>query len=147
MFCIISDIDGTLANCDHRRHHVEGKKKDWDAFFAEMGDDAPKYKVINTYHALLKIGGIEEGILCTGRFEKDREKTQTWLEENFVSYEHLLMRKDGDFRPDEVVKEEMLDQLLALGYEPYLVLDDRDKVVKMWRSRGLTCLQVAEGDF
>ena len=27
------------------------------------------------------------------------------------------------------------------------VLDDRNQVVKMWRENGLTCLQVAEGDF
>lgn len=27
------------------------------------------------------------------------------------------------------------------------VLDDRNKVVKMWRELGLTCLQMAEGDF
>jgi hypothetical protein len=27
------------------------------------------------------------------------------------------------------------------------VLDDRNQVVDMWRSIGLICLQVAEGDF
>jgi hypothetical protein len=28
-----------------------------------------------------------------------------------------------------------------------LCLDDRNSVVKLWRDLGLTCLQVAEGDF
>lgn len=28
-----------------------------------------------------------------------------------------------------------------------IVFDDRNSVVKMWRLLGLTCFQVAEGDF
>ena len=32
-------------------------------------------------------------------------------------------------------------------YDVEFVLDDRDRVVKMWRDRGLKVLQVAEGDF
>jgi hypothetical protein len=37
-----------------------------------------------------------------------------------------------------------------LGFTPentFLVLDDRDQVVKMWRERGFRCLQVANGNF
>jgi hypothetical protein len=36
---------------------------------------------------------------------------------------------------------------LADGYEPIMVFDDRNQVVKMWRERGIVCAQVAEGDF
>ena len=32
-------------------------------------------------------------------------------------------------------------------YDVLCVLDDRDQVVRMWRHRGLTCLQVAPGNF
>lgn len=36
----IIDIDGTLADCRHRLHHVlPGQKRDWDAFFSKMDDD------------------------------------------------------------------------------------------------------------
>jgi hypothetical protein len=31
--------------------------------------------------------------------------------------------------------------------EVFLVVDDRDKVVKMWRDLGLNTFQVAPGDF
>ena len=37
---------------------------------------------------------------------------------------------------------------LLSEYDVAGVLDDRDQVVKMWRNElGLTCLQVAEGNF
>ena len=38
---VIFDIDGTLADCSHRLHHVTGDKRDWNKFFAEMSEDPP----------------------------------------------------------------------------------------------------------
>ena len=57
------------------------------------------------------------------------------------------MRKEGDNRPDEVVKEEIFNENIRGNYSVRFVLDDRSKVVDMWRQLGLKCLQVAEGDF
>jgi predicted kinase len=51
------------------------------------------------------------------------------------------MRPEKDTRVDHIVKEEMLDKIIADGYDPFLVIDDRPSVVAMWRRRGLTCLQ------
>ncbi|WP_337588678.1 hypothetical protein [Nitrincola nitratireducens] len=48
---------------------------------------------------------------------------------------------------DEVVKAELLEDMKVAGFEPWLVLDDRDAVVAQWRALGLTCLQCAEGNF
>jgi hypothetical protein len=59
----------------------------------------------------------------------------------------LVMRKHEDNRPDNVVKLEIFNQLYRDEFNVKLVLDDRDQVVRMWRSLGLTCLQVAEGNF
>ena len=59
----------------------------------------------------------------------------------------MLMRRTKDYRSDDIVKKEMLDEMRAIGYNPTLVFDDRDRVVKMWRENGLRCFQVAEGDF
>lgn len=36
---ILIDLDGTLANCDHRRHFVEGTKKNWSDFYQNMAFD------------------------------------------------------------------------------------------------------------
>jgi hypothetical protein len=54
--------------------------------------------------------------------------------------------KEMRFMPDEILKKEMLDTFVNID-DVFLVVDDRDKVVKMWREEGLTCFQVAEGDF
>jgi hypothetical protein len=59
----------------------------------------------------------------------------------------LYMRPARDSRDDGIVKSELLDRIIADGYEPWLAIDDRDRVVEMWRARGLTCLQCAPGDF
>ena len=40
----------------------------------------------------------------------------------------------------------MLDENLDIN-DIFLVVDDRDRVVKLWRSLGLTTFQVAEGNF
>ena len=36
----ICDIDGTLMNIDHRRHFVEGDKKDWKSFEDNINNQA-----------------------------------------------------------------------------------------------------------
>ena len=57
------------------------------------------------------------------------------------------MRRVGDYRPDVEIKKEMLDRIRKGGFRPCIAIDDRDCVVAMWRAEGLTCLQVAPGDF
>ena len=60
---------------------------------------------------------------------------------------NLYLRGVGDFREDPVIKSDLYDQILEDGFKPTIVFDDRESVVKMWRGRGLRCLQVAEGNF
>ena len=45
------------------------------------------------------------------------------------------------------MKEEIYQQHIAGQYNVKFVLDDRQQVVDMWRSLGLTVFQVDEGDF
>ena len=52
-----------------------------------------------------------------------------------------------DFRPDEEIKKEIYFNKIINNYNILFVLDDRAKVVKMWRELKLTCLQVDDGDF
>ena len=54
------------------------------------------------------------------------------------------MRADGDFRPDDVVNEEIFRRDIARLFNVIDVLEDRDRVVKMWRRLGPVCFQVAE---
>ncbi len=47
----------------------------------------------------------------------------------------------------DIVKAELLDQIVADGFSPVMAFDDRNQVVEMWRARGIPCAQVAPGDF
>ena len=140
---VIFDIDGTLADISKRRHHIEKKPKDWDAFFKGI----PQDKAIKSMVRLCNIM-YESGVrilLCTGRREQDRTETVKWLAQNGVQYHELILRRDDDRRSDVIVKREML---AGLDRSKILfVVEDRSGVVEMWRSEGLVCLQCAPGQF
>lgn len=142
---VIFDLDGTIALIEHRRHHVETRPKNWDAFYAAMAEDRANLPVINTLHGLMHVGYA--GLICSGRPDNYRDVTEKWLDLNWVHHDALYMRKAGDHRADDIVKLELLQQIRDDGFVPHLVCDDRDRVVQMWRDQGLVCLQAAPGDF
>lgn len=167
MRCYIFDLDGTVCDIEHRLHFVKKPevvatcdvliydpappwKADWDSFYAACVGDKP----IEPICSLLRDLGREAPIVfVSGRSEVVREHTIRWLRTYALSPSlvvegiKLYMRADRDHRPDHVVKSEMLDSLLADGYEPIMAFDDRKQVVDMWRARGVLCAQVAEGNF
>ncbi len=145
MDCYIVDIDGTIANTEHRIHYITNGHKDWESWYAHSHKDEPITEVVDILDmasaANIKI------VLCTARDEKCRVDTVKWLGDNDIPWDALYMRREGDRRDDDIVKFELLEQIYEAGYNPLLVLEDRDRVVKMWRAAGLRCLQVAPGDF
>lgn len=167
---VIFDLDGTLALINHRKHfvekpecicsiHVIGRnadckahdefKKDWNSFFEACDKDEPNKPIINLLNQYFN--QLTKVVIFSGRSEQVKQKTIDWLAKHEIWHDHLRMRKENDFRPDEILKKEILENFLSennLTKEDILfVVDDRDKVVKMWRQEGLTCLQVAEGNF
>jgi len=86
-------------------------------------------------------------ILVSGREEKFRAPTEVFLKKHGIKHYGLFMRPTGDFREDSIVKEEIYRKEILEKVNVKFVLDDRDRVVEMWRRLGLTCLQVAEGNF
>ena len=147
MECFIFDIDGTLADGSHRIHHIQrsdGQPRDWDSYFAAMGDDAPIVPVQRLVNALDLCYTI---VYVSGRPEEYRRQTEAWLAKHRMPHGNLYMRPIGDRRDDDIIKIEILAQLKQEGYLPIMVFDDRNRVVKAWRAAGLCCAQVAEGDF
>jgi len=144
---VIFDIDGTLANCNHRRHFVDGTdgKKDFDAFYDAMALDTINEKIrgmcniyfMNDWHI----------IICTGRPEKYRDVTEQWLKSYGVFYKELMMRPDDRRHdPDYEVKQDMLDKI-RLEREVHFCVDDRKQVVDMYRKNGCLVLQCDDGEF
>jgi FMN phosphatase YigB (HAD superfamily) len=140
---VIFDIDGTLADVSERIKHLRKKPKDWNAFFAGMAQDKTIHSMVRLCNVLYESG--MRIVLCSGRSEEHRSETLDWLDQHGVKYHELLLRRDGDRRSDVIVKREILAEL---DKEKILfVVEDRSRVVEMWRSEGLVCLQCAPGDF
>lgn len=137
MKIILCDIDGTIALRGDRAPH------DHDSSM----EDGVNWAVVRVCDALRNAG--YPVILLSGRDEKYRDVTEYWLRAHCImGYRRALyLRPAGDNRADEIVKREMYEQHIKPHYEVMAVLDDRSKVVAMWRELGLTCLQVAEGNF
>lgn len=143
---IIVDIDGTLANTDHRVHHIERSPKNWEGWRAAADADELHADVALVVTAAAEAMGAII-VACSGRMESERDQTLNWFERHQLSIAMLYMRPDGDFRADHIVKRELLDCIRADGFHPLMVFDDRSSVVAMWREAGLRCFQVAPGDF
>lgn len=143
MRAIICDIDGTLADCQHRRHFLQSNPVDWNRFFGAMGSDLLIEPVADLVESLYCDG--YNIILCSGRPEKYRQLTEEWLDCFGVRWHELHMRMDGDHRSDIIVKREMLREFQSRDLDIRFVIDDRKSVVDMWRDEGLICLQAAPG--
>ncbi len=140
---IMIDLDGTVADMG-KGYPGRRTPYDWD----RVGEDDVHWDIVELVNVLRNDG--YRVVWITGRDEVCREATRQWLCNipGTLPGEWLVMRPAGDTRPDEVVKWELYQQIIfpKLG-SPWLILDDRDKVVQMWRRDGLRCLQVADGDF
>jgi phosphoglycolate phosphatase-like HAD superfamily hydrolase len=141
----VFDLDGTLALIAHRHHFLEGRKKNWRKFFAACVNDPPNCPVIKVLQGLHHEG--YEIWIVSGRSDEVREETVRWLQQHEVPYHHLIMRRAGDFTADDVLKRSWLVNGIIPKDRVLIVFDDRDKVVAMWRREGLTCAQVAPGNF
>jgi predicted kinase len=86
-------------------------------------------------------------VLLSGRGEEVRAHTERWLAKHQVPYDELWMRAAGDFRGDDIVKAELFDAYVRHRFAVRFVLDDRDRVVALWRRLGLSCWQVNYGNF
>ena len=169
---VIFDLDGTLAIIEKRRLKAgspSGKtptpgKMDWDVFF-----DPDNIKLDEPNHPVIKMAQLfnHDGfniVIFSGRNDRSFHSTSDWLKIHQVPFDLLVMRpdkfksdswpiadgnpatKDMRYMPDEILKKKMLDTFVNID-DVFLVVDDRNKVVKMWRDLGLNVFQVAEGDF
>jgi hypothetical protein len=145
MKAVLFDVDGTLANIDHRRPVLEEDPHNWKDFFSAMGDDTLNEHIADLYR-LIWSSPEHECIIVSGRPEKYRELTEQWLTWNKISFDRLELRPTGDQREDSIVKKGILDMLVSEGKEIAFVVDDRRSVVDMWRKNGITCLQCADYD-
>ena len=145
---VVFDMDGTLAHfdADTLGHLVHGVEKHWDAFFDAMDLAKPIENIERLLHILHASGHAI--VICSGRPAGWQHRSEAWLRAHNIPFDGMYLRpEDADHRTDEEVKEDLLAQIRADGFDPWLVVDDRSRVVDKWREMGLTCLQCAPGDF
>lgn len=134
--CIICDLDGTLA--------IHQGRNAFD--YSKLLSDKPNDSLVDLLRIL---SGSVDIIFFSGRegTKQCQEDTAKWINDNVGIPYQLYMRKEKDYRPDEVIKEELFKQNIEENYYCVAVFDDRNKVVNKWRELGLLCCQVYEGDF
>jgi FMN phosphatase YigB (HAD superfamily) len=150
---VVFDIDGTLANCEHRLHHIKNKPKNWMKFFDEMVLDTPIEEMVDLHDSLRIYNDV---IYCTGRTDTHRKQTEDWLMQHLDMQDYnedipaseifqgiLYMRKKNDSRPDYITKVDLLNDIIREHGRPDLWFDDRQGVVDAIRDQGIRVLQVA----
>ena len=154
---IICDLDGTLFNIQHRLHHIakhnnDGtkRKRDWVAFEGAVLQDTPNKAVVEIVVSMHRAG--HSLVFVSGRHERTRQSSNYMIRQALGQHtpdNTLYMRRDDDNRADYTVKQEIFDIYFSgdRAKDILFCLDDRQQVVDMWRRNGLTCLQVAEGNF
>ena len=138
---IIVDIDGTVAT----HYDVQGNQLREHHDYKLVSTDLPIHPIIDLVK-MYEDKGFHI-IFVSGRMDHCRQDTIQWLIDHNVPFDELFMRRFKDFRADDIVKEEIYKNYIEPQYDIELVLDDRNRVVEMWRRIGLRVLQVADGDF
>lgn len=138
---VVVDLDGTLANVDHRRRFLTAPRRDWKAFHEACIHDPPNPWCVRLIQALRRDGLLIE--LVSGRSPAVEGLTRRWLGRVFKgdlsAMTLTLLRPRGRAVKDVELKREWLR---AFGPERVLfAVDDRKRVVDMWREEGIVCLQ------
>lgn len=150
----VVDIDGTLANLDHRLHYIQSTPKNHDAFFEQVYRDDVYHRIWDAVLALQDSGHTI--VILSGRPNSCGHETDEWLNARefmteglpALDHDYLFMRQAGDHRPDDQVKRQLMNWMFDCGLRKdaiKIVLDDRDSVCAVWREMELPLVQVKEG--
>ena len=157
---ILCDVDGTLADVNHRLHYIKNDddtlkpyaERDWDSFNEACAEDRPNEDVIEILNSLRLAAPWgrwtydeatpreRDVYFLSGRNEVVRGTTVAWLQKyvlpdssKLAITASLWMRKADDRRPDTEIKLEMVRELGFTPDDVLCILDDRQCVVDMWR--------------
>lgn len=144
----IFDLDGTLAETAWRNHHAVAR--DWDRFHAGIPHDKPRpveTALLAAWKGASPLGRNRIAIV-TGRPERYLRETIDWLDRHGIHFDALFMRQEGDLRSDVEVKREVLNCMIESNRGNIaFVVEDRDRVVEMWRTHGILCFQFQKGAY
>lgn len=142
MSVVVFDIDGVLADHRHRIHYIAEAPKDWEAYYDGMVSDPTHDYLVDCLKSHAAEGCV---ILATGRPEKYRNRTCDWLERVGIYYSvsDLLMRADGDFRPNPEVKEQHALQIIMDYSVIHMAYEDDPRSVAVWKKYARTVAEIS----
>ena len=98
---VIFDVDGTIADVEHRRHLVNGENKDWKNFRLATENDTPVQWVCDIAKRYIAQG--DEVAFFSARNESEREITERqiseWIGDN---HKGVFLRPNDSYEPDEI---------------------------------------------
>lgn len=138
--CILVDLDTTVAiNTTGRPFYGEGLAEG-------IKDDYPVKPVINIVKNYK-----DKVIYLTGREDlpEVRNASYEWIDKHigFKEGDELIMRPEKDYSKGDICKFNLYTKYIKDKYYVDFILDDSNKVVKMYRSLGLVVLQPNEGKY
>ncbi len=127
-WCVIVDIDGTLARMNGRSPFEWGR----------VGEDSPRREIADAVRGVLSQLGDGSAILfVSGRDEICRAETQAWLDREIaLGPWPLYMRPEGDQRKDTIVKRELYEAHIRGKFNVRAIFDDRPQVIRLWQELG-----------
>lgn len=135
---VVVDLDGTLANGNHRIDYI--RAKDWDGFHSRLHEDT-LYE--DTTLLVRRLSAYCEIVAFTARPEKYAAATLAWINKHDLPLDYLYMRPDGDFRPAQEIKVEQLTKHFVSIEQAikriWFALEDNEKVAEAFRNLGIPC--------
>lgn len=135
----VFDLDGTIADIQHRLWMIHQMNKDWDGFYKACVNDKPIPGVIEWMRYMSKTHTV---VILSGRSDVAYQSTFEWLKDNNVPYHYLFMRSEGDHRKDTGIKAEMMEHHVQPLGEVDFIVEDRPSMIDMWRENGFTVYPV-----
>lgn len=140
----IFDMDGTLVDVRGIRHHVAGGpanayRKDFPAFHRAAVNCPPHPWVVDSARIEHRLGRAV--LIVTAREALFRNSTAFWLAMHTVPSEAMWMRGLGDYRPDYVIKREILAKILT-RWNPVVAYEDNPNVLPLWEEHQIRTVRV-----
>jgi hypothetical protein len=139
---VVFDLDGVLSDAASRQHFIEGRRRDWEAFFAACGEDP----VIEEVARLLELLDADLRIvLLTARPGHVQPQTIAWLSRYRLRWDLLIMRDVGDYSASQQFKRRSVRELRAAGFDLRLSFEDDIRNVEMFRVEGVPSVYIHSG--
>jgi len=134
-------MDGTLTDVRGIRHYVmDPKNRNFHKFHRESVNCPPNVDVVEAAKADHAAG--RKVLIVTAREEVYAFHTMFWLRFQGVEFDQLYMRRKKDYRPDNIIKSEILDIIRADGYNVVRAYDDNPSIWEVWEQNGIETIRV-----